>query len=466
MAGIGRMVGVGVGAGRSGRRIAGIAAALIVGLVIGLGDDAAAQGSGRRFTMIRDAEIEHIIRSYARPIFDAAGLDSDAVAIALVRDPTLNAFVAGGMNIFLFTGLLLEVAEPSELIGVIAHETGHIAGGHLVRGRARLEQASAEAILSTLVGVGVAVLAGRGDAAAAAAVTGSEFARRRLLAFIRAQESAADQAALTLLDRAGISGRGLLAFLERLADQELLPESRQDPYLRTHPLTRSRVDTVRHFVERSRHADRALPARFAEWHRRMQAKLFGFLYPDRALRRYRADAAAVAPRYGRAIALYRRSLLAEALPVIDRLIAEEPTNAFFHELKGQMLLENGRPAAALPSYRRAVELKPDSGLLRAALAQTLLQTPDVANARAAVVHLAVARRFEPRSPFVWRLLATAHGRLGEQGLTAYALAEEALARGDRALARAQAARAEALLPAGTPGWLRAQDIRAVADGPE
>lgn len=439
--------------------ILGVLAAGWVGIAAG-----PAPAQERRLQFIRDAEIEHIIRSYAAPIFEVAGLDGEAVTIALVNDRTLNAFVAGGMNLFVHTGLLLATETPDQLIGVIAHETGHIAGGHLVRTRDAIEGASAQAILSALLGIGTIIATGRGDAAVAVMSGGQEIARRSLLSYSRAQESAADQAALTYLDKAGMSAEGLLRFLERLADQELLPASQQDPFIRTHPLTQDRISAVRHHVETSPHTGKPLPAAFHEMHRRMQAKLLGFLHPQTALRRFWADDTSVAARYGRAIALYRQSDLAGALPLIDALIAEEPDNPFFHELKGQMLFEHGRIGEALEPYRRAVELMPDSALLRAELAHALIETNDPARLDEALEHLQVSTRLDRRSPFAWRLMATAWGRKGNEGMAAYALAEEALARGDKELARAQAEKAEALLPAGSPGWLRAQDIRTVVGG--
>jgi predicted Zn-dependent protease len=421
-----------------------------------------AGAQGRTLQFIRDAEVEHIIRTYAQPIFEAASIDGEAVEIALVKDNSLNAFVAGGMNLFLHTGLLVESDDAGQLIGVLAHEIGHIAGGHLVRGREAMEGASAQAILSTLLGIGAAIASGEPGAAAVIVGGGQEMARRSFLAFTRTQESSADQAALTYMDQAGLSARGLLTFLDKLADQELLPFDRQVEFVRTHPLTRDRIDAVRSHVERSRNSDRPIPPEFVEMHARMRAKLLGFLSPVQALQRYKEGDKSVAARYGRSIALYQRGNIDQALEMIDALIALEPDNAFFHELKGQVLLENGRVRDSLAPYRRSVELLPSSSLLRGSLAQALIETGDDRLLDEALVNLKDAVAIERRSPFLWRLTATVYGRQGNQGMLAYAQAEHSLAQGDKAAARFHAEKAEEMLPAGSPGWLRAQDIRTLS----
>ncbi len=424
-----------------------------------------AQRRGSGLSIIRDAEIEHTLRRLAEPVFEASGLDPDSVSITLINSNTINAFVAGGQNMFLHTGLIQAMDGPEQLIGVMAHESGHLAGGHLIRGRQAREDASAQVILSTLLGIGAALLTGRGDAGVAIGASGYDLAVRDFLSFSRAQESAADQAALAYLDRTGLSARGLLSFFEVLENQELLPASQQVEYLRTHPLTRDRIRAVRAHVERSRHSDKSAPPQQQEQFQRMHAKLEGYLAPVRALRRFGVDDPTIAARYGRAIALYRRGDLGAALSAIDALVAQEPNNPFFHELKAQVLFENGRIAQAVPEYERTVRLLPDNGLLRMALARAVLEyrDRDPAGLDEAIGHLQVALQQERRSPQVWRLFATAYGRRGDRGLTAYALAEEAVLRGDIALAKQQAERAQQLLPRGSPAWLRAEDILGLRD---
>ncbi|UEM05118.1 M48 family metalloprotease [Skermanella rosea] len=440
-----------------------ILAAALSALALVVVSAAPAEAQQRRLQFIRDAEIEHIIRTYAGPIFEASGINGDSVEIALVKDSSLNAFVAGGMNLFIHTGLLQESENPDELIGVIAHEIGHIAGGHLIRSQEAMEGASAQAILSALLGIGAALATGEAGAGAAILGGGQEMARRSYLAYSRAQESTADQAALGYMDQAGVSARGLLNFLEKLAGQDLRPTDRQDAFVRTHPLTQDRIESVRYHVEHSRVSDRKAPAEYVEMHARMKAKLLGFIQPQIALHRYRDSDTEVAPRYGRAIALYQRGDIRQALPLIDQLIKEEPDNPFFHELKGQVLLENSRVAESIAPYRKAVELLPDSALLRSSLAHALVETNDDSLLDEALKHLKAAASREPRTPFTWRLIATVYGRENQQGMLSYALAEEAMARGDRAVARFHAEKAENQLPAGSPGWIRAQDIRTATE---
>lgn len=447
------------------KRIGAVILAVMVAVVAGIAPTMA-QPKASRIQFIRDAEIEHSIRQMAQPLFAAAGVDSQAVSIVLVRDDELNAFVAGGMNLFIHTGLLLKTEDAGQLMGVLAHEIGHIAGGHLLRGKEAMEGASAEAILAMLLGAAAAAGTRNPGAAAAIMLGGQEMAMRSLMAFSRTQEASADQAALSYLEHAGLSAKGMLTFLETLQGQELMPEPRQSQFVRTHPLTRDRVDTVRRATERSSHTGKPPPPALQEQHRRMVAKLRGFLQPSLALTRYRADDNIIAARYGRAVALYQRGEIKPALALIDGLLAAEPKNPFFHELKGQVLLENGRVPESIAPYRRSVELRPDSPLLRQSLAHALLESGDNKGVDEAIRNLEVAMRHDHASSSGWRLLAAAYGRKQNNGMVAYALAEEALASGDRLTARTQAERARRLLPANSPGWLRAQDIDAVTQKKE
>ncbi len=419
--------------------------------------------SAERLSLVRDAEIEGIIRDYAAPLFEVAGLSPDAVRIHLVNDRRLNAFVANGQHLFLNTGLLQRSEHPGQLIGVIAHETGHIAGGHLVRTRDEMSNAALQALIGSLLGAAAAVASGEGGLGAAIATGGQEMARRTFLQYSRAQESAADHAALRFLDATGQSSRGLSEFLEILADQELLSATMQDPYLRTHPITQERVETVRQHLLHSPHADAKMPEEFLERHARMRAKLDGFLSPPAAtLAKYPTDARDIAARYARAIAYYRQPNLEAALPLIDALIAERPDDPYFHELRGQMLFENGRVAEAIPSYQRAVELLPGSALLRQELARAAIETQDPQQVKAAIIHLEEVVRLEPGNSGAWRLLGIAYGRDGQMGEASLALAESALLRGAKDEARIQAERAQRSLQRGSASWLRADDIKRAA----
>lgn len=415
-------------------------------------------------SLIRDAEIEHSIRTWATPVFDAAGLVAEDVRIYLVNDRRINAFVAGGQQLFLNTGLLARSEHPGQVIGVIAHEAGHIAGGHLVRRQEAQRNAMAEAIIGTLLGAAVGIAAGRADVGMAGIGAGHTYAQRKLLAYSRTEESAADQAALRYLDANGISARGLIEFLDLIGGEERQVTVATTPYLRTHPLTTDRLQLVRAHVAVSAYSDNTLPAEFEVQHRRMRGKLIGFMEPpDRVFENYyRADDTSLEARYARAIAHYRKADLEQALGGIDALIAAQPNDPFFHELRGQMLYENGHAREAVPSYEAAARLFPDSGLLQIELAQALVELNDRRADAAAIGYLNEGLREETDSAHAWRLLAVAHGRTGNLGMTSLALAERAMLQGKKEEAMAQAERAERLLPMGAPGWLRAQDIQFAA----
>ncbi len=417
-------------------------------------------------TFIRDAEIEHYLRSLANPVFKAADINPKDVNIHIINSPDVNAFVAQGMNMFFFTGLLQLTETPEQLVGVIAHETGHIAGGHLIRGREAMANASAEAILGVLLGVAAGVVSGKGDVAVGAISGSHHIAERNLLRYSRAQESSADLAALSYLDRAGMSSRGMKEFMVKLGAQDILPIDRQVEYARTHPLSQSRVDTIKHHLHQSRHADAKLDPKFAVMHDRMKAKLIGFLQPDAALLRYTDKDPRIAARYARAIALYRNNQLERAIAVIDGLIKDEPSNPFFTELKAQMLFENGRIGESVALYKNVVEAIPDSSILRQSYGHALLESKTPEAIDEAIRQLTEANRLEPRSSYTWRFLAAAWGKKGEitndplyNGYAAYALAEEAASQNEHKTARQYAERATKMLPKGSPYWLRAQDIK-------
>lgn len=436
-------------------------AALLAALLVGFIGTAQAQ---QRVGLVRDAEIETIIRTYATPIFEAAGLAPNDVDIHLVNDASLNAFVAGGLKLFLNTGLIQRTTEPGQLIGVIAHETGHIAGGHLVRVRDEMENASIQSVLAAVLGAAAAVASGEGGLGTAIAAGGTSMAMRNFLQYSRAQESAADHAALRFLDHTQWSSRGLVEFLGVLADQELLSSTMQDPYLRSHPITRERVASARDHVARSPYSDARFPEAFYGYHARMIAKLDGFLYaPATTLRKYPATDTSLAARYARAIAHYRAADLKQSVPEIDALIAENPTDPYFHELRGQMLFENGRAAEAMPSYERAAQLRPDSALIRLELSRVLIELGGSERFAAAERQLGEVVRMEPQNAGAWRLLGIAYGRNGDVPNASLALAESAMLRGAREEARFQAERARRTLPEGSPQWLRADDLKRAAD---
>jgi predicted Zn-dependent protease len=430
----------------------------------------AANAQQGQLNLIRDAEIESTIRTFITPIWQVAGLDPEAVSIVLVQDNSLNAFVAGGQRIFINTGLLIRTERPMQLIGVLAHETGHIAGGHLARQQEELKNLSTMQILETLLG-GAAVVGGgiagggRGGGGGSVTGPGGQAIPGSLSAFLRysqTQESSADQASITFLERAHLSPRGTLEFLKVLEHQERLTIGRPTvPYLTTHPLTPDRIATFEDAVAHSPYANVPDSPKFVEMHQRMVAKLMGFTAPDAALQRYQEGDHSVPARYARAIALYRKGTIGSALLTLDGLLKERPNDPYFHELRGQILFENGRPAEAVPSYRRAVQLLPSAGIIKVDFARTLIETNKPDADREAVRNLDLAvQQGESDSFELWRLEGTAYSRMGNEGMTSLARAEMAVIQGQRAEAQAHAAAAVRQLPPGTPAWQRAQDIQA------
>ena len=391
-----------------------------------------------------------------------AGQDATAIRVYIVRDPGLNAFVAGGRNIFLNSGLLVAAKSPNQLIGVLAHETGHISGGHLARSHKAMRNASAYTIMAFVLGAAAAV-AGQGDAGAAIIAGGTQMTQRDFLRYSRVEEASADQAALSYLDRTGQSSRGLAEFFELLGDQEALITSNQDPYVRTHPLSRQRVETIRAHMESSPNRDKKDNPADLEAFARMQAKLFAFLEsPEQTYRRYPANDTSLPARYAHAFASYRQRDFDKGIAILDGLLRDYPGDPYFLETKGQILLESGRPKLSVPHYKAAAETLPDEPLLQIAFGQALVSTDDPDDLPQALKVLRNATGMAPLEPSGWRWRALAHGRLGQIGMAALCTAENYLLRGRTRDALGQAKRAEAKLPAGSPGYLRAQDLAQAA----
>ena len=428
--------------------------------------DADAQ-QGQRLSLVRDAEIENTIRTFVTPIWKAAGLDPSAVEIMIVQDNSLNAFVAGGQWIFINTGLIMRTETPNQLIGVLAHESGHIAGGHLARMQEELRALTTLQILEMILAGGAMA----GSAASGGAIgrggpttgVGTTNAPGSLLSFLRytqTQENSADQAAITFLQRTGQSPKGAVDFMRVLQREERMAISQRDPYLSTHPLTPDRIAAFEEAAAHSPYVNKPDSPEFLNMHHRVVAKLMGFITPDVALQRFAEADRSVPARYARAIAWYRKGALGSALLGIDGLIKEYPNDPYFNEVRGQMLFENGHTADAVVSYRRAVQLLPSSAVIKIDFARALLETNNTDNDREAVRNLELARQQESDSFDLWRLMASGYSRLNNPGMTSLARAEMAILRGQRAEAQAHADAAVRQLQSGTPAWQRAQDIKA------
>ncbi|GJL85824.1 MAG: peptidase M48 [Micavibrio sp.] len=412
-------------------------------------------------TIIRDTEIENTMNEWAAPIYKAAEIAPDNVHIILVQSDDINAFVAGGANIFFYTGLLTKTDNPDEIIGVLAHELGHISGGHLIATRDALERATYESIIGTIIGIGAAIATGDSGAAIAVGGGASGVAQRRFLAHSRVNESSADQAALSYFETAELSSDGLASFMRKLESEELLPASQQSEYVRTHPITRNRIEALESRAQSSPFKDRPYPPEWIEQHARLKAKLTGFINPGRVPWVYDDRDDSIPARYARAIAAYRENRVNESLHQIDELLALEPKNAYFLELKGQMLVDFGRIAEGIPVYRRSVEILGKAPLIRIALGHALLENGDSsANMKEAITHLDRALQDEPRSARAHRLIATAYGRLGQEDLAKIHLAEEAVLQGNLPYAKHQAEAALKNIKKGSREWLQARDILA------
>ena len=412
-------------------------------------------------SILRDAETEALLNDMAAPLVEASELEPGNVDLVLINDTSINAFVAGGQAVYVHAGLINAADTANEVQGVIAHELGHITAGHVVRFEERTKAATNITILSLLLGVGAA-LAVAGDAAIGAVMAGQQAALGSFLAFNRDQEAATDLAGARYLSGAGISGRGMITFFEKLRNFEIrrgYSQSDDAAYGRTHPLSGDRIQVLRGLLEEdpawATPDDAALQERFV----RAKAKLYGYLAePRRTFAFFPPSDTSVPARYARAYAYHKEARVEMALAEADALLAVEPNNPYFLELKGQVLLESGRPRDALVPLRRATELTRSHPLIAGIFGHALIATEDRGNFAEAeqVLRAAVSRdRF---NPFAWYQLGVVYAASGDIPRARLASAEQQVMsrRYPEALQNAQAAQAS--LPYGTPDWLRAQDI--------
>ncbi len=418
----------------------------------------------RGIPLIRDAEIEQLLRDYTLPILRVAGLAQQNVQVVIIQDRSFNAFVMDGRHIFVNAGALMDAKTPNEIIGVLAHETGHMAGGHLSRMRQQLATAQTASIIAMLLGIGAVVAGGANAGNPAAAILGpQETIRRSLLSYVRQQEEQADRAGVKFLTASGQSPKGMYDTFKRMADEALFAAHTADPYLQSHPLPAERVEALQGLARSSPTWDKKDSPELQLRHDLMRAKLFGFLdRGDAVARRYPITDQSLAAKYARAISTYRHADLRVAIGQIDALIAAQPNNPYFYELKGQALLEGGKSDEAIAPLHRAIALAPKPALIQVLLAQALNAQNNPKSAEEAVTLLRTALAQEPESADGFAQLAVAYGRKGDLAQADLASATSAFMRGDGPTARQLAARAKTRFPIGSPGWVKADDIVATA----
>jgi predicted Zn-dependent protease len=451
-------------------------AARLVALVtatalVGAGAPAHAQ-KNKGPPIVRDAEIEQLLREYTQPILRTAGLAQQNVQVVIINDRSFNAFVADGRRIFVNGGALMESETPNQIIGVLAHETGHIAGGHLARMRETMASATTQSIIAMLLGAGALVAAGRAGGAdlgqaGAAAIAGPTMAiQNTMFGYMRAQEEQADRAGVKFLTATGQSAKGMYETFKRMADQVLYQVRYINPYLQTHPLPSERVAALEGLAKASPYWDHKDPPALQARHDLMRAKLYGFIErPDGVARRYPPSDTSLPARYARAISAYRFSDPRVALGQIEALIQAQPQNPYFYELKGQALLEAGKPTEAIAPLRHAVQLAPNPTLIQIMLGQALVATHDRAHVDEAIPILQAAVLREQESPDAYGQLAMAYGQKSDLARADLASAQAAFLRGDIKTAREIATRAKTRFPVGSPGWVKADDLASLKPPP-
>jgi predicted Zn-dependent protease len=416
--------------------------------------------------VIRDTEAEQLLREYTRPILRAAGLEKQNIQIVIINDSAFNAFVADGRRIFVNYGAIMQSETPNQIIGVLAHETGHLAGGHLAKMREQLAQAQTQMIIAMLLGAGAMVAGARGGGnsglanAGAAAVAGpQEMIRRTLISYVRQQEENADRAGVKFLTATGQSAKGMYETFKRFTNESLFAARGADPYLQSHPMPAERVAALEELARSSPYWDKKDDPALQLRHDMMRAKISAFMErQDTVYRRYPLSNDSLPARYAHAISTYLHGDLRTALGMIDALIQVQPNSPYFYELRGQALLEGGKPAEAIAPLRRAVQLSNNAPLIEMLLGQALVATNNKAYSEEAIAILRAAVARETEAPLGYAQLAMAYGRKGDYAEADLASAQAAFLRGDNKTARELASRAKTRFAVGTPGWVKADDI--------
>jgi predicted Zn-dependent protease len=415
-------------------------------------------------SILRDSETELLFRDISKPLIEAAGLDPANVKVVLLNDPTINAFVAGGQIVYIHSGLLTEADNVNQVQGVIAHELGHVAGGHILRMDEGMGSATKISILSLVLAAAAIAAGAPPDAGMGILYAGQQAALGNLMAFTRAQESSADLAGASYLSKAGISGRGSLEFFNKLRSQEYrLAIYAKDSYDRTHPLSQERIQALQEIYHKdpawTRPTDPALDARF----QRVRAKLLGYINPKLAATKYPESDQTIPAHYARAYAYHLGAYPDKALNEADALLKIAPEDPFFLELKGQILLESGKPKEAIPVLRESVRQAPDMPMIAVMLGHALIASEDRKNFAEAKQVLKAAVNRDNDNPFAWLQLGMVYDQEGDQARAALATAERNNLEGNPKLALASARAAMMGIPANTPDYLRAQDIYMVSE---
>ena len=407
---------------------------------------------------VRDAEIESLLREYTAPILRVAGVGGGGLTIYIVPSKEFNAFVIDGRRIIVNVGTLMQAETPNEVIGVLAHEIGHIAGGHLAQLRQELRFATAMSILQVIL-AGAAAAAGSGGGAGAIISGGQHAINRTLLSYRRGQEQAADRSAINYLNATGQSGKGMVKTFERFAEQRIFTSQFVDPYAQSHPMPRDRVEALGNLARQSPYWDAKDSNYLQLRHDLMRAKISAYVdHPNSVKRKYPKANGSLAALYAHTIVRMRSSDYKGALSGIDQLLKQMPDYPYFWEMKGEILTNAGRPRDAVAPLRKAVSLAPNDTALRVALGKAYVVSGDKSLQDDAVNELQRVTREQRDHSDAQTYLARAYGALGRIPEANLASAEASLAKGDNDQAKQFAARAKQGAKTGSPTWLRAEDI--------
>ncbi|MFQ6729709.1 MAG: M48 family metalloprotease [Alphaproteobacteria bacterium] len=371
-------------------------------------------------SMINDTETEKLLADLIQPLANAAKIPDGRLKIHIVDDDDFNAFVSGGEDVYIYTGLLKQIKTPNALQAVVAHEMGHMLGGHTAQMADRLSAEMKRTMLIQALGVGLMVAGGNPSLGAGVLAGSSGIAQQSMLAFTRDEERIADNMGVNLMIDAGQNPNGFVTVFEQMRDLTGELESKINPNRINHPLTNERLNNVKSQIKQSdiKNTHTAQPDEYEM----VRAKLIGYLDNSKSvLAKYPYTDKSSPALYARAIANMRNGNLDGAKMGVQTLISRMPDNPYMYELMGDIEYQFGHYDDSVRAYEQALKLTKNAPQIQTALALVLTERKKP-NDDTRAIELCKASLLSEPTAFTYWVLARAYGD-NDNGRSAWAMAE-------------------------------------------
>jgi len=410
-------------------------------------------------SIIRDDETEKLLKEITDPIIRAVGLDSDSIEIVIVNDPSINAFVSGGQRIFIHTGLIAEADDVSTVIGVLAHEAGHIKGAHIIQKGSDYEKANYGAIAGYVLGLGSVLAGAPAEAGLAISSASQNIAMRNLLSYSRDYENAADTVALEVCKKIGVTPRGLVNLLRKIQSEQKISGDIVDKYMLTHPVSEERIKYIENYIKKHPEIDKKPAEEIQKKFLMVKAKIYGFLYSSKKTKQIYQGKTTDEALYALSVIKHREAKFSESDNYLNQLIARYPSNYYFYELRAQFLFERGKVDQSISEYRKVLIKLENSVLIRLKLANALLNKKDAASYQEAVSQLKAALLSEPRNISLTNQLGLAYGKLGNLGTSYLYFAESSIIAKNLNNAKFYLQKAERYINKASPEFIKLTELK-------